>query len=183
MIDLFWDGDRGGFHFTSRDGERLIARTKEVYDGAVPSGNSVAASVLLRLARMTANTEHDRRAEELMRCFAPIVSGAPAGFTKLLSALDFALGPAREIVVVGDGERDDVKRMLDALRGRFMPHSVVLYAGAGRERSALERIVPAIRGMDAPGGRAAAYVCENFRCNLPVSDVMGLLSIIGEMEE
>ncbi len=178
MIDLFGDDDRGGFYFAGRDGERLIARTKEIYDGAIPSGNSVAAFVLLRLARMTGKVEFERRAEGIMRYFAPVVRGAPAGFTGLLAALDFALGPTREIVIAGDAARDDARRMLAVLRGRFMPHAVILLTGDGPDRRALEGIVPAIREMEAVGGRATAYVCENFQCALPVTGAAGLVSLI-----
>jgi uncharacterized protein YyaL (SSP411 family) len=178
MIDLFGDDDRGGFYFAGRDGERLIARTKETYDGAIPSGNSLAAFVLLRLARLTGNAEFERRAEGIMRYFAPVVKGAPAGFTALLAALDFALGPTREIVIAGDAARDDTRHMLAVLRGRFLPHSVILLTGDGPNRRALERIVPTIREMGAVGGRATAYVCENFQCGLPVTEAAGLVSLI-----
>jgi uncharacterized protein YyaL (SSP411 family) len=179
MIDLFADGERGGFYFTGSDGERLIARTKEIYDGAIPSGNSIAALNLLRLARLTANGNLERRADSLMRCFAPVVRAAPAGFAQLLIALDFALGPAREIVIAGDRSSDGVKRMIAFLRGRFMPRTSILAAGAGADRQALQRIVPAIGGMTMIEDKPTAYVCENFRCTLPVTDLEGLASLIG----
>ncbi len=178
MIDLFGDPDRGGFYFAGRDGERLIARTKEIYDGAIPSGNSVAALVLLRLARLTGDAEFERRAEGIMRYSAPVVKGAPAGFTALLAALDFALGPTREIVIAGNAARDDTRQMLAVLWGRFMPHTVILLTGEGPDRRALERIVPSIREMEAVGGRATAYVCEDFQCGLPVTGAAGLASLM-----
>src|SRR5262249_20327755 len=93
MERLFWDGEGGGLYFTGEDAEPLIARTKEIYDGAMPSGNSVAAEVLLRLSRFTGDGSFAQRAEALFQAFSGMVARIPSAHARLLGALDFALGP------------------------------------------------------------------------------------------
>ena len=101
MSRIFGDPD-GGFYYTGNDGEQMILREKVIYDGALPSSNSVAAMNLLRLGRMTANPEFEKQADLLMKSFAEQVAALPAAYTHFMQALDFALGPAREILIAGD---------------------------------------------------------------------------------
>lgn len=101
MHDLFWDDSSGGFFFTGKDSEQLIIRSKEIYDGAIPSGNSVALMNLMRLARMTGDTALEERAEQIIKTFSAQIMSHPMGFTQFLAACDFIIGPSQEIVVVG----------------------------------------------------------------------------------
>ena len=131
MIRHFWDQRGGGLYFTSDDAENLIVRKKEVYDGALPSGNAVAMLNLLRLGRFTGDADLEDRASKLQRAFSEQVRQFPSGYTQFLSAVDFSLGPSREVVISGSlGAKD----MLDALRSRFFPNQVVLFRPTGRRK-------------------------------------------------
>ncbi len=102
MIDIFWDKEDGGLYFTGKGNELLITRSKRIYDGALPSGNSVAALNFLRLGRMTGNVDLEQRAEQLTQAFSEQVKDQPMAYTQLLIALDFMVGPSQEIVIAGD---------------------------------------------------------------------------------
>ncbi|MEQ1643624.1 MAG: thioredoxin domain-containing protein, partial [Pyrinomonadaceae bacterium] len=121
MITEFWDEENGGFFFTSNDHEELIVRNKDFYDNATPSGNSVAADVLLRLARLTGEDKYERFAVTTLRLAATQVRRAPQGFGRTLSALEFCLGETREIAVLGDRESTLATEVLH----RYLPDVVV----------------------------------------------------------
>jgi uncharacterized protein YyaL (SSP411 family) len=178
MLGLFWDEGQGGLYFTGDDGEELIARTKQVYDGAVPSGNSVAALNLLRLGRMTMRPELEEKAKQLLESFGGQVGQSPTGFSQFLIALDFALGPSKEIVVAGDVSAKDTQEMLQAIRRRFLPRKVLIQHPQGEEGGGIEQIVPMIQHQVAIDGKATAYVCENYACQMPTTDVDEMLSLI-----
>ncbi len=128
----FWDEDAGGFFFTPDDGEELLLRQKDAYDGAVPSGNSVSMLNLLRLGRMTGDAGLEERAARLGRALSGRVKQFPAGFTQLLCGLSFALGPSHEVVLAGKPGSVDLRAMVEALRSRFIPEKVVLLRARGR---------------------------------------------------
>jgi len=167
-IELFGD-ERGGGFFFAADPE-VGSRHKEVYDGAVPSGNSVMLMNLLRLGRLAGRQELEDRASSLAAAFSGEVSLHPRAHSEFLRGLDYALGPAQEIVVVGKREAADTRKLLAALRGMYLPHSAVLFKPEDEPAAAqtLERLVPFTKGMDAGGGRAAAYVCSRGACLRPV---------------
>jgi uncharacterized protein YyaL (SSP411 family) len=112
MIRLFWDEERGGFFFTATDGEKLIVRQKEIYDGAIPSGNSLAALDLLRVGRLTMEKEFEKKAERLFNAFSAVIQQNPEAYVQILVALDFALGPSREIVIAGGESQGETRALL-----------------------------------------------------------------------
>jgi len=173
-VALFWDDDGGGFFFA--EAPEVGGRRKEIYDGAVPSGNSVMLTNLLRLARLTGLAELEERASRLAAAFAADVAGRPAAHTDFLRGLDVALGPSREVVVVGKRGAPETGSLLDTVKGAYLPNAVVLFKPAGEPEAAvrLERLCPFIKGMDAGGGRAAAYVCSGGACLRPVMSAAGL---------
>jgi uncharacterized protein YyaL (SSP411 family) len=179
LVEHFWDDESGGLFFTSDGGEKLIVRPKEVYDGAIPSGNSVAMLNLIRLARLTANTKFEERANDIGRAFYQQVSRGASAFTLLLSAVDFAVGPSFEIVVAGHAGRDDSRRMTAELNRRFIPSKVVLFRPEGDSKAVVD-IAPYTKAQSALGGEATAYVCRNFACELPTTDVDKMLELLGE---
>ncbi|KPL16384.1 MAG: thioredoxin, partial [candidate division Zixibacteria bacterium SM23_81] len=181
MLELFWDGGQGGLYFTGDDGEKLIARTKQLYDGAVPSGNSVAVLNLLRLGRMTMRPEYEEKAHQLMDIFGERVSGSPTGFSQFLIALDFALGPTKEIVIAGNVSAKDTEEMLRAIRRRFHPRKVLILHPEGEEGEAIEHIVPLVKGQVMVAGKATAYVCEHYACQMPTNEVDEMMVLIDEM--
>ncbi len=169
MIEHFHDSNGGGFFQAADDGERTIARHKDAYDGAVPSGNSMAMMNLLRIGRLAADPEMERMAEGVIRAFYCMVRKAPAGFTELLSAFDFALGPSAEVVIAGDAASPDTIAMIKALRRTYAPNKVLLLKTADPEPA--DGLMPEfVRPMEQRGGKATAYVCRNYNCAEPVTD-------------
>lgn len=176
MIGHFWDKEKHGLYFTADDAEELIFRKKEIYDGAVPSGNSVAMLNLLRLGKMTANAGFEEKAAQIGRAFSGTIWQAPMAYTQMMVALDFAFGSTSEVVIAGDAGAEDTKYMLDALRREFIPGKVVIL----RSRDDLEIIGLAeyARDLTSIEGRAAAYVCRNYSCRLPVTDAGKMMELL-----
>ncbi|SDF12271.1 thioredoxin domain-containing protein, partial [Sporomusa acidovorans] len=165
--ELFWDQEQGGFFFTGKDNEELLQRPKEIYDGAMPSGNSVAALALLKLARLTDNNEYITAVEAMFDCFSPEVAHYPRAYSYFLLALDYYLTAPSHIVIAGDRDDPEVQAML-ALAGRsFLPETTVIYNDPAY-LSANAELIPLAAGQVAVGGRATSYVCENFTCQRPV---------------
>lgn len=171
MTELFWDKDSGGFYFYGSDAEQLLARPREIYDSAIPSGNSVAAMVLLMLSRITGRSELEDLAEQTLKSFAGDAAFSPGNFTFYLSALLFALGSTREIVLVGNDLREEgFQRLLQAARKQFLPDAVLIFRPAGGGDGEIETLAPHIKGHVTVDGRAAAYVCKDYACLAPVTE-------------
>jgi uncharacterized protein YyaL (SSP411 family) len=173
----FWDEGDGGFYFTPKDGETLLVRTKDIDDGALPSTNSVAMLNMLRLGRLTGNHALEEKAGRIALSFSASVGQYPHAHTMLMSALSFALGPSYEVVIVGPPGADDTKVLLRALRKTYLPNKVVLLSsGAGSD---ILQYAAYARNMRMKKGKATAYVCKEFQCELPVTDVGTMLKLIG----
>ncbi len=170
MRDLFEDPG-GGFFTTAAGDESLVLRMKDDYDGAEPSGNSIALMNLLRLAALTGGDEFHAAAERTMAALAARIATQPIAVPQMLAALDYSLAPHKQVVLAGDAGSDPMRAFLRALRSRFQPHTAVaaVYNGAGRAQ--LEQLIPAIAPLKELDGRATAYVCENYACQLPTHDV------------
>jgi uncharacterized protein YyaL (SSP411 family) len=164
LIRLFHDPEGGGFFQTGADAERLVLRPKELFDNAVPSGNSSAAEVLLRLSLFTGEASYERAAASALRTIRDLLVRAPTAFGTALGALDLYLGPSREIAVIGATDDARTAALLDEVRRRYLPN-VVLAAGPG-DRSP----IPLLAGRTAVDGKPAAYVCEHFSCRRPVTE-------------
>lgn len=177
-IALFEDRNEGGFFSTAESGSDLILRVKEDYDGAEPSGNSVMALNLLRLAEITGREDLRSAADRTFRALAPRVSEAPVGAPQLLAAYEFAIAPRRQIVIAGPKKGADTHALLRKVRSQFLPNSILLLVDSEATRARLAAWQPAVEGMAQLDGAAAAYVCENFACRLPVSDPEELARLI-----
>jgi hypothetical protein len=176
MLTHFWDQSNGGLYVTADDSEQLLVRSKEIYDGAIPSGNSVAAYNLLRLAHMTGKTDYMQKAEDIIIAFSDQVKQYPAGHSQLMVALEYALNPNYEVVIVGDPQKEDTRLMLAALRRPFIPEKVVLFRTADENTAgAISEIAPYTRSMTARNGQATAYVCQEFACKLPTTSIEQML--------
>jgi uncharacterized protein YyaL (SSP411 family) len=178
MLEHFWDTSGGGFYFTPDDGEELLVRRKEAYDGAVPSGNSVAMLNMLRLARLTARADLEERASAVSRAFSGSVTQSPGGHTQFLSAVDFGAGPAFEVVIAGKANGADTHAMLKAFRESYIPNSVILLRPDGDEE-AITEMAEFTKPQTSIGGKATAYVCQNFSCQLPTTDAEQMLELLG----
>jgi hypothetical protein len=178
MIALFADTENGGFFLTGTDGEKLIVRSKPDYDGAVPSGNSVAALALLRLGQLTMQPKFTQQAEIALNAFSKRLTESPVAFTEMLTALDFYLGPRREIVIAGKPDAGDTDEMIRLVREMFMPRTVLLMHQQGDAGTEIEQVAPFLKEQKAIDGKAAAYVCRNFVCNKPVTDTGELKKLL-----
>jgi len=178
-IDLFWDEGEGGFFFMA-DGDDGAPRRKEIYDGAVPSGNSVMFMNLIRLARLTGRADLEDRASRLAAAFDAEIAAGPRMYTAFLCALETALGPSREVVVAGSSEAAETQSLLAALRGICPWDAVSLFKPTDEPERArsIERLAPFTKDMDAGGGLAAASVCSGGACLRPVSTAAGLLEAL-----
>ena len=171
-VALFRD-QSGRFYITPADGEALLVRPRETGDGAIPSGNSVQLMNLVRLARITAKPEYETYANELVRAAADEVSLAPSTATYFLSALDFLLGPSFEIVLSGN-KPDALRR---AVFANFVPNKVVVHRPPG-EAPAIVALAPYTELQLPIGGKATAYVCTNYACKLPVTEVGAVTKLL-----
>lgn len=178
MSELFGDPAQGGFFFSGRDGEGMLVPEKVIYDGAVPSSNSVAALNLLRLGRMTGDPAFEQQVDRLLKAFSTQVVQLPPAYTHYLQALDFVYGPSREIIIAGDLASSQTREMVQKVHRLFLPHRVLLVKDKKSE-SELGRIAPYTQALQQPEDEgAAAYVCEKFSCRQPLSDALELESLL-----
>jgi uncharacterized protein YyaL (SSP411 family) len=168
MIEEFWDDESGGFYFTGKSHESLIVRSKDYFDNATPSGNSVAAMVLLRLAALTGRESYRSLATAVLREIGEQIRRYPSGFGYALSAVDFLLSTPKEVAIVGK-DQADIRPLLAETWRRYLPNKVVA-PGFGPD-SDTAQITPLLANRPLLNGLATAYVCEHFACKQPVTDV------------
>ncbi len=178
VLTHFIDKQNGGFFFTPDDGEPLLVRKKEVYDGAIPSGNSVMVYNLVRLARMTGRSEFEEQAANVGKAFSETINRYPAGYTVLLMGVDFAIGPAYEVVIAGNPDREDTRKMVQAIFHRFIPNKVLLVKSEQPQQPGIAQLADFTQSLTTIDGKATAYVCRNFACELPTTDVNKMLSLM-----
>ena len=166
MMRHFWDKDHGGFFFSADDAKALLLRRKDFYDGAIPSGNSIAMHNLLRLMHLSGRTELEEQAWNLAKSFAAAATGEQTlGYTMLLCSLDYALGPAYEIALLGSLQDALIIEMLQAIRSRYLPNkSIVLVC-----EEEIREIAPFTRNLVQVDGKTTAYVCTDHVCSLPTT--------------
>ena len=176
MIEHFWDNGKGGLFFSPDDASDLPLREKAFRDGAIPSGNSAAMLDLLRLSHLTGQPEWENKAWQMARASGASAAGQTLGYTMLLSSLDYGLGPAIQIALVGEKEDDDAVEMLKVIRERFLPSKSVLLSW-GEDTAELAEFA---RGLAKIEGKSAAYVCSGKSCRPPVTSPRELILILGE---
>ena len=182
MIELFWDEGIGGFYDTGSDHETLVVRPRDVFDNAQPCGGSVASDVLLRLAVFTGKSDYSAKAAVPLRSLHQAMSQSPGGTGHWLSALDFYVSPPKEIAVIGPRDDPATQALLDTVFHRFLPNKVVmgveppLSPTVGNSGSD----IPLLAGRGMVGGLPSAYVCQNYACQLPVTDPAGLAEQLSE---
>ena len=176
MIELFWDEGIGGFYDTGSDHETLVIRPRDVFDNAQPCGGSVASDVLLRLAVFTGKSDYSAKAAVPLRSLHQAMSQSPGGTGHWLSALDFYVSPPKEIAVIGPRDDPATQALLDTVFHQFLPNKVVM----GVESPLSPTVgnsgsdIPLLAGRGMVGGLPSAYVCQNYACQLPVTDPAGL---------
>ena len=176
MIAEFWDDENGGFFFTGDSHEQLIVRAKDFFDNATPSGNSVAAEVLLRLGTLTNNQDYQRRATTILRLTNTGMSRYPSGFGRLLCALDFYLDKPKEIALVGPTDAPETISLAREIWSRYLPNKVV--AACRPEDNEAATTIPLLQGKGELKGAPTAYVCEDFTCKKPVTTTVELTALL-----
>ena len=176
QITLFSDKN-GGFYDTPESAD-LLTRMKAAYDGAEPSGNSVAAMNLLRLSALTGNTKWHKLAEDCIKSFGKTLGAYPAAMPLMLSSMDMQMDKSRQIVIAGGKNEEDTKELLREVYGRYLPNTLVLLADGGENQEYLKEYLPFIATAQKIDGRATAYVCEDFTCKMPVNTRDKLASLL-----
>ncbi|MGH9628236.1 MAG: thioredoxin domain-containing protein [Bryobacteraceae bacterium] len=171
MLDLFEDTENGAFFSTAAGDEDLVLRMKEDYDGAEPSGNSIAVLNLLRLAKLTGSDRYREAAHKALRAFSSRLRGMASSVPQMLAALQYSVAAPKQVVLVGSQDAPDTREFLRTLHSRFLPDHAVLLIENDQSRKAMAAHVPVLADMKQQDGRATAYVCENFACQLPTADL------------
>jgi len=169
MKKLFWDAKQGGFYFSGVDGEELIARPKELYDGAIPSGNSVTTLALQKLADLTGNEKWGKMAERQLHFFADEAARYAAGYTYFMMALDYYIADKTKVVIVGSVNDADTQAMLQVVLNHFLPEALVNFYDSSKELQDEYKVVD---------GKATAYICKNFACQPPITDTEKLAHML-----
>jgi len=167
MIDQFWDSTKGGFFYTGRDHESLIVRTKDPQDNATPSGNSMAVTALLRLAKLTGRTDLQDKAEASLRFFRGLMANQPMAAGQMLIALDFHLGPVQEFAIVGNPKAEETQRVLRAIRTGLRPNKVVAMKSDKEDSIFVDKLLPLLASKKS-AGTVTTFICENFACQAPL---------------
>jgi uncharacterized protein YyaL (SSP411 family) len=171
-VERFGDPEKGGFFETSSDHEQLLTRRKDPEDHPIPSGNAAAAYALLRLAALTGEHEYEKQGVNVLRLFVEMAPRHPNAFAHLLQALDFHLAQVKEVALVGD----ELRPLERVVRGAFRPH--VVLAGTPSDGAGDASAIPLLEGRTPVDGRAAAYVCERFACQTPVTEPADLEKLL-----
>ncbi len=165
LFEQFHDTERGGFYQTGVDHEALVVRRKDYIDNAAPSGNSLAAESLLRLSALLGNEDYRKEAAQIVLTMKDLMARQPSGFGRLLMSADALLAPSREIAIIGDPDLDETQALLQVIREQYLPHTVVALKKLNEES-----LLPVLENRSLVNGKPAAYVCENYTCQLPVTD-------------
>ena len=170
MISQFWDENSASLFNTSRYHEGLIVRTKSSNDSSIPSPVGVAVASFLRLGKLLDKQDYLEKAQRILKANLPYMEKAPQGYLTLLLNVDFSVHPPKEIAIAGHTDTEDTRSLINAVHSRFLPNRVIALLDPSRKNAAeLARKIPLLAGRELIGGKAAAYVCENFTCRLPVT--------------
>ncbi len=178
MDELFWDAEHGGYFSVGANAPDILLRMKEDYDGAEPSPNSIAAMNLQRLAQITGNEELRAKAEKTVSAFSEQLGRAPTAMPQMLCAADALNGKPRQIVIAGPADAEGTKALLAEVRRRYLPNKIVLLAEGGAGQAWLGQKLEFLRTVGPIEGKPAAFVCEDFVCQLPVTETERLRDLL-----
>jgi uncharacterized protein YyaL (SSP411 family) len=175
---LFYDEKNGGFFDTSGKDDSLLLRTKEDHDGAEPAGNSIATLNLLRLSQITNNQRWRKIADRTLSLFSGRLSEIPQALPQMLAALDFHLDKPKQIIIAGNRQNEDTQRMLREVNKKYLPNRILLLADGGIGQQFLGQYLPSIQPMMMLNGKATAFICENYACKLPTTDLTVMMELL-----
>jgi len=178
MFDHFWDKSNGGFYFSSDEAKDLLVRTKEIYDGAIPSGNSIALLNLLQLSKITADADLEKKADDLVRAFSSTIKRIPSSFSQFMSGLLYSINTSYEIIVAG--KTSDAYVILDEINQHFIPNKIVLFRSTDRKSPDIIEIAKYTENYNEIDGKPAIYICSNYTCKSPITDVKKAIFLLKE---
>jgi uncharacterized protein YyaL (SSP411 family) len=175
MVREFWDSSEGGFFYTGNSHERLISRTKPVFDASVPSGNAKATELLLRLYHLTERDDFLGKAETVLRSYSRAMESQPFGFAHMLCALDFYLWKPKDIVLVGKADDSRTTEMLALINTLYLPNMTLQLVSPDEP---LDEVSPLLAGKTQINDTATAYVCHSHTCSAPLTRPEELRSLL-----
>ena len=176
MVENSWDEEEGGFFFAPKDATNLISRSKNPYDNPIPSGNSVAVNLLFRLYRLTGNKDFIEKGEKTLKVFSMLMERVPSAFPNMLSTLDNYLRTPVDIVVVGEFLSEEIDEILKSIFSKFLPNKTIAFLDPINPDPEPLKFIPLLEGKKMVNGKPTVYICENFTCNAPITDM-------GELEK
>ena len=171
--------ENGGFFIGSKDAEKLMVRAKDSYDGAIPSGNSVAVMNLFRLSKITGSTQWVDLADKALKAFTKQAKTSPTGFAHMLTGFMFDLKDPKELVIVADGKTASTQDLIQQIRENYSPNKVVLFKDIS-DPDPLVEIASWIKAHSMMDGKPTFYVCENFACKRPTTNIKTVLTYLNE---
>jgi uncharacterized protein len=178
LIENFWDNKNGGFYFTQINKELDNFRQKDIYDGAIPSGNSISLLNLIKLARITADNELEEKAILIIKAFSGTIEKSPEAYTQFIASFDFFIGPSYEVVIVGDSDSIETKRILKAINSRFLPNKIVILKSAENMKTKITDIADYLKDFKMINNKPTIYVCSNHTCKAPTNDINTMLDLL-----
>jgi hypothetical protein len=180
LIRDYWDSENGAFYFTVPGQTDLLTRTKPTYDGAIPSGNSMAAVQLPRLGKLLDNADFASKAETILRLNSKDLNGSPRAYTHMLRGADFFINPPKEIAIAGNPTDAATLALLRSVRETYVPSKIVARLDTTADAAAQGARIPLLKGKGLVDNKPAAYVCKNFACRLPVTTTEALIKLLNE---
>lgn len=171
QIEDFWDPKIGGFYLTAKDSEKILTKQKEIYDGAIPSGNSIAMLNLLRLSFITGNYELEEKADTLNRVFSEKIKANPLAYTQFLVAIDFAIGPSYSLVISGKSEAEDTKKFINQINNEYLPNKVLMLRKTEQDVPDIDTFSNFVEFFYDYKDKTTAYVCISKTCKPPTNDL------------
>ncbi len=180
QISLFYDRENGGFYDISGKDHSILIRSKESYDGAEPTGNSIAILNLLRLSQMIDNPEYRDLADRSLAYFGERMLTNPQAMPQFLVALDFSLAKPKQIIIAGEASNPHTEALLKEVHSRFIPNKIILLADGSEGQKMLSSYMPFLESIRMINGRPTAYICEDYACELPTSDLAVVSRLLGK---
>ena len=179
IMNKDFSDENGGFFIGSKDAEKLMVRAKDSYDGAIPSGNSVAVMNLFRLSKITGSTQWVDLADKALKAFSKQARNSPTGFSHMLTGFMFDLKDPKELVIVADGDAPETQELIQQIRGNYSPNKVVLFKDMS-DPDPLTEIASWTKAHSMMDGKPTFYVCENFACKRPTTNIKTVLNYLNE---
>jgi uncharacterized protein len=173
MIDLYYDNNNGGFYFSGESNEKLVTKSKPIYDGAIPSGNSVATYCLAQLSEYTMNKNYHEIAESTLNAFSEAVKTSPTGFSQYLQAAMWIIYPNKQIVIAGDLDNSIAQNIINTINSYYIPDSILIHNPTDNSHP-IKQLLPFLNQQNQINNKPTVYICNNYSCRKPITDLMEL---------